>query len=197
MEVPLELAFRNMERSDAVEAVVREKAAHLDKLFDRLTSCRVTIEAPHKHHRQGNAYHVRIFLGVPQGQLVVSRDPGDVHAHEDLNVVIRDAFEAAARQLKEYAEKMRGDIKTHVPALQGTIARILPEQDYGFIATTDGREIFFHRNAVVGCDFYDLEAGQPVELAVWTGDSEIGPHASTVRPIGTMAYNPERDLSTR
>jgi len=64
-------------------------------------------------------------------------------------------------------------------------------------ATTDGREIFFHRNAVVGCDFYDLEAGQPVELAVWTGDSEIGPHASTVRPIGTMAYNPERDLSTR
>jgi ribosomal subunit interface protein len=197
MEVPLELAFRNMEHSDAIEELVREKAAHLDKLFDRLTSCRVTVEAPHKHHRKGNQYHVQIFLGVPQGQLVVSRDPGDVYAHEDLRVAIRDAFQAAERQLKEHAEKMRGDVKAHVPPLQGTITRLFPDQDYGFIATTDGREIFFHRNAVVDYDFDDLEKGQPVELAVWTGDSEIGPHASTVRPIGSMEYNPERDMTPR
>ncbi len=192
MDVPLELAFRNMEHSDAVEVLVREKAAHLEKLFERLTSCRVTIEAPHKHHRKGNEYHVQIFLGVPQGQLVVSRDPGDAHAHEDLNVAIRDSFDAAERQLKDYAEKIRGDVKTHVPPLQGTIVRLFPDQDYGFIATTDGREIFFHRNAVVDYAYDDLEKGQPVELAVWSGDSEIGPHASTVRPIGAMEYEPER-----
>ncbi|MFP4539074.1 MAG: cold shock domain-containing protein [Dichotomicrobium sp.] len=98
----------------------------------------------------------------------------------------------AERQLKEYREKVRGDVKTHVPPLQGRIVRLFPDQDYGFISTTDGQEIFFHRNAVGDCEFDDLEKGQPVELALWSGDSDIGPHASTVRPIGAMEYDPER-----
>jgi ribosomal subunit interface protein len=190
MQVPLELAFDNMQRSDAIEARVREKVAHLDKLYDRLTSCRVTIEAPHKHHRQGNKYHIRIFLGVPQGQLLVNRDPGDFHAHEDVYVAIRDAFDAAERQLKEYRRKMSGEVKTSEAPLQGRITSLFPEQDYGFIATTDGREIYFHRNAVVNGSFDDLEEDQTVELVVFRGDSAEGPHASTVRLIGSMRYNP-------
>lgn len=192
MQVPLELAFDNMEHSDAIEARVRKKVAHLDKLYDRLTSCRVTIEAPHKHHRQGNKYNVRIFLGVPQGQLLVNRDPGDFYAHEDVYVAIRDAFDAAERQLKKYHRKMRGDVKAHEAPLQGRVVRIFPEEDYGFIATNDGREIYFHRNAVVNGSFDDLEEEQAVELVVFRGDGAEGPHASTVRPIGRMKYDPSR-----
>ncbi|MGI9476745.1 MAG: HPF/RaiA family ribosome-associated protein [Hyphomicrobiaceae bacterium] len=101
MSLPLEITFHNMDRSDAVEARVREKIDHLAKLTDRMMNCRVTIEAPHKHHQKGNAYQVRILLDTPQGQVVVSRDPGDVHAHRDVYVAIRDAFDAAERQLKD------------------------------------------------------------------------------------------------
>lgn len=192
MQVPLELAFDNMEHSDAIEERIREKVAHLDQLYDRLTSCRVTIEAPHKHHRQGNQYHVRILLSVPQGQIVISRDPGDDYAHQDVYVAIRDAFNAAERQLKEYSRKMSGEVKAHEAPLQGKIAQLFPAQDYGFIATTDGREIYFHRNAVADGSFDDLQEDQTVELVVFRGDSAEGPHASTVRPIGSMRYDPSQ-----
>jgi len=191
MEVPLELSFKNMEQSDAIKALVQEKVARLDSLYDRLTSCRVSVEAPHKQHRKGNQYHVRIFMGVPKGELVVSRDPGDVHAHEDLRIAIRDAFGAAERQLKEHARKFRGDVKAHVAPLQGRIVNIFPEQDYGFIGTTDHREIYFHRNAVVDAEFDDLDTGQTVELAIDFGDGVMTPHASTVKPINSLQFDPE------
>lgn len=192
MQVPLELTFDNMKHSEAIESRVRQKVQHLEKLYGRITSCRVTVEMPHKHHRQGNKYNVRVFLSVPEGQVIVNRDPGDFYAHEDVYVAIRDAFDAAGRQLQDHQRKIRGDVKSHETPLQGRIAQLFPEQDYGFIATADGREIYFHRNAVVNGSFEDLEADQTVELVVFSGDSAEGPHASTVRPIGAMRYEPTK-----
>lgn len=191
MALPLEITFHNMERSDAVEARVREKVDYLAKLADRLTGCRVTVEAPHRHHQKGNTYQVRILLDMPQGQVIVSRDPGDANAHKDVFVAIRDAFDAAERQLKERREKLRGDVKTHEVPVQGRIGRLFPMQDYGFILTNDGREIYFHRNAVIGAAFDDLEPGRPVELVIFVGDGVAGPHASTVKPISAMSYRPQ------
>jgi ribosome-associated translation inhibitor RaiA/cold shock CspA family protein len=190
MDVPLEIAFHNMDHSDALESLVREKAARLDRMSDRLNSCRVVVEAPHKHHRKGNEYHVRIFMGVPTGELVISRDPGDNNVHEHPQVAIRDAFDRAERKLKEYQRQLRGDVKAHETPLQGRVIRLFP--DHGFIATNDGREIYFHRNAVVEMDFDEMETEQTVELVVARGDSENGPHASTVKPIGRMDYEPSR-----
>jgi ribosome-associated translation inhibitor RaiA/cold shock CspA family protein len=181
-----------MDHSDAIEARVREKVEHLVMLGDRLTHCRVTIEAPHKHHRKGNTYHVRILLNGPQGQLAVSRDPGDSHAHEDVYVALRDAFDAAERQLKRNRQKQRGDVKSREAPLQGRVGRLFPIEDHGFIITNDGREIYFHRNAVVDGSFDDLEQDQTVELVVSYGDNEAGPHASTVKVISPMSYSPER-----
>jgi ribosomal subunit interface protein len=105
MQVPLEIAFHNMEPSDFIEAKVRERVDKLERYFDRITRCSVSIEAPHRAHRQGNLYHVRIEISVPGKDLVVSRDPGDLHAHKDVYVAIRDAFSAAERQLAEYTRK--------------------------------------------------------------------------------------------
>ena len=113
MPLPFEIIFHNMDKSEAVEARVREKLAHLEDLHERLIHCRVTIEAPHKNHRRGNRYQVRILIDVPQGPVVVSHDPGDCHAHSDVYLAIRDAFHAAERQLKEHRKKLRGDVKTH------------------------------------------------------------------------------------
>ncbi len=107
MKLPLEITFRNVTPSDALEADIRAKAEKLDLFYDRVMACRVIVEAPHKHHHKGNTYHVRIDLTVPDGELVVSRDPGQNHAHEDAYVAVRDAFDAARRQLQDYINRRR------------------------------------------------------------------------------------------
>src|SRR6185369_9768484 len=92
MQVPAEISFRNMDRSEYVEADVREQVAKLEEISDRITRCRVVVDVPHRHQHQGNLYHVRIRLGVPHRELVVDRAPAEKHAHEDVYVAVRDAF---------------------------------------------------------------------------------------------------------
>jgi len=104
MRQPLQINFRDIPHSDAIEARVREKADKLDKFYDRIMTCSVMIEAPHGHHHKGNLYHIRIDLTVPNGEIVINRDPGDHHAHEDVYVAIRDAFDAARRKLVDGRE---------------------------------------------------------------------------------------------
>ncbi len=191
MQVPLELSFPGLDQSDALEALVRERVAKLDRLTDRLVACRVAVERPHKQHRTGNLYHVRILMSVPQDEIVISRDPGANEAHEDVYQAVRDAFDAAERRLKSYRRKIRGEVKHHDAPLQGRIRRLFPQQSYGFIETHDGREIYFHEHALVEGGIGDLEEGQTVELVVFAGDSPQGPHASTVRPIRPMSYQPQ------
>ncbi|MCU0839618.1 MAG: HPF/RaiA family ribosome-associated protein [Rhodospirillales bacterium] len=107
MQMPLDIDFQNLEPSDFVASRIRERAAKLKHLSDRVTSCRVVVQAPHRHHQKGNAYHVRILLRLPSDEIVVSRDPGDHRAHDDVYVAIRDAFDAAERQLKTHFERQR------------------------------------------------------------------------------------------
>lgn len=110
MKTPLQITIRGIEHSDALETHIRDKANKLDEFFDRIMSCRVVVEVPHKHHHQGKQFTVRIDVGVPGSEIVVNRD----HA-EDVYVALRDAFDAAKRQLEDYARKIRGDVKTHQP----------------------------------------------------------------------------------
>lgn len=126
MKQPLEVTFRDMPRSEAVEAKIREKAAKLDKFYEHIMACHVVISAPHSHHKQGNLFHVAIDLTVPNGEIVVNRDAKENHAHEDAYVAIRDAFDAARRQLQDFARKQRGDVKTHESPPQGTVSEIIP-----------------------------------------------------------------------
>jgi cold shock CspA family protein/ribosome-associated translation inhibitor RaiA len=182
MQIPLQITFRGVSHSDAVEAAIREKAAKLDEFFPRLVSCRVMVEASHHRHHQGNLYHIRIELGVPNKQLVVSREQHDNHAREDAYVVIRDAFDAAKRQLEEYARSIRGELKTHEAPPHGKVIRLVPDRDHGYIETPDGREIYFHRNSVTNGGFDKMEPGSEVRFTEVAG--EEGPRASTVYLIG-------------
>lgn len=108
MQEPLHITFRNMAPSESVAADIRDKVAKLDHLFDRITSCRVVIEAPHRNHQQGKQwnklFHIRIDLSVPGAELVVNRDPSKHASHADAYVAIRDAFIAAKKQLKDYVD---------------------------------------------------------------------------------------------
>lgn len=102
MDIPLQITFRHMESTPAVEEDIRRRVARLGAAHARITSCRVMVEAPHHHHHQGNLFHVRLDITVPGHEVVVSREPSEHHAHEDLHVALRDAFDAARRQLEEH-----------------------------------------------------------------------------------------------
>ena len=159
MQLPLQISYRNMESSAAIDALVREKAAKLEQFHSRIMSCRVAIEQPGRHQQQGKQFVVHIDLKVPGGEIAVNRDH-----HEDVYVALRDAFDAARRKLEDFAREQRGDVKHHEPTQSGTVARILAEEGYGFIATADGRELYFSRDNVVTPPFEHLAAGTEVHF---------------------------------
>ena len=183
MQIPLQITFRDMEPSDAVEASIREKAAKLDQFYDQIMSCRVMVEAPHGHHHKGRLFQVRIDLTVPEGELLVTHEHHHKDsAHEDVYVVIRDAFDAMKRQLEDYARKRRGKVKKHEPPAHGRVSSLNPGEDYGRIETPDERVIYFHRNSVLDNSFDKLEVGSEVRFVEEMG--ERGPQASTVTLVG-------------
>ena len=118
----LHLSFRDMESSPAVDARVRERAARLERYFDRITACRVVIESPHQHHHQGRRFRVRIDLTVPDGEIVADTGRSASSAHEDVHVAIRDAFDTARRNLEDWARRRRGEVKLHAPARRSVAA---------------------------------------------------------------------------
>lgn len=113
MQVPLEIRFQNTDPSPAVESAIRERVAKLEKFAPDIVSCRVTVEAPHRHRKQGKRYRVSVDVRLPGGEVVANRDPSGDQSHEDVFVALRDAFDAVRRQLQDYVRKRRGDVKTH------------------------------------------------------------------------------------
>ncbi len=112
MQVPVQISFHGIDKSDAVETRIREKVAKLEQFFDRITGCRVVVE---KHHSsrsnlvtKDQPFHVSIVVEVPGEELVVKRDPKSHEAlkdHQDVNIAVRDAFAAMQRRLKEYVDR--------------------------------------------------------------------------------------------
>jgi len=176
MQIPLEISTRQIELTPDLEADLRRRAAKLERFYDRITSCRIAVERPSNHHQEGGPYRVRLDITVPGSELVAKKEG------EDLNAVIRDTFQAAERQVEELADRKRGDVKTRVLPPEGRVIRLFSEEGFGFIAGPDGREIYFHRNSVVGGDFERLQVGSEVRFVEELG--ERGPQASTVHPAG-------------
>ena len=197
MQLPIQITFRNMKSSEAVEARIREEAAKLEKFYDRLISCRVMVEMPHRHQQQGIPFHIRIDLGVPNGEIVVKHEPS-LHAtvrktevinrtkkqfteapRKDIYVAIHDAFKTARRQLQQFARKQSGSIKQHEATPTAQVSKLVPDKDYGFLVTPEGEEVYFHRNSVLNDAFEQLAIGSPVTYVEVHG--EKGLQASTVK----------------
>jgi ribosomal subunit interface protein len=160
MEKPLQITIRGMEHSPAVDDHIREKADKLEQFYPHMIDCHVTVEKPHTHHRQGAQFDVRIDVRVPgRGEVVVNRK----HA-EDVYVALRDAFDAAKRQLEEHIRLQRWDVKVHPIEEQGHVKRLFLEEGYGFIETPDGRELYFGRDNLVHGTFANLTVGTPVQF---------------------------------
>jgi cold shock CspA family protein len=198
MILPAQVTFRNVKK-DNLEDYVRQQAAKLERYYPAITSCRVSVETRGRH-RQGNLYHVRIDLGVPDGELVVRHEPG-IHAtlqaagaakavksgevgrlHKNPRRAILDAFVEMRRRLQDYARKRRGKVKKHAePLPAAVVAKLFPEEGYGFLTTADDRQIYFHRDSVIDGRFDRLRIGSAVRFAEELG--EKGPQASTVHLV--------------
>ncbi|HSQ03407.1 MAG TPA: HPF/RaiA family ribosome-associated protein [Burkholderiales bacterium] len=182
MQLPLQITFRNLATSAALEAKIRERADKLDHFHDEIMSCRVAVELLHKHHHHGNHYHVRVDVTVPGEELVVAREPDEHHAYTDMFVAIRDAFDTMESLLEDYACRQRREVKSHIVPPHGRVAELYPEEGYGRIETPDNRLVYFHRNSVIGGAFDRLAVGSEVRFVEEEGD--MGPQASTVHVVG-------------
>lgn len=159
MKFPLQITSRDVPHSEALESHIRQKADKLETFYPNIIGCRVVVEIPHKHKHQGRVFDVRLDITVPGKEFVVNRE-----GHEDVYVSLRDAFDAARRQLEDYGRRQRGDIKTHAPVLHGRVVRLIEEEGYGFIETPDGEELYFHRENLAENNFHRLEEGSEVQF---------------------------------
>ena len=181
MKIPLQVTFRNLEKSAAIEDLIERCAARLDNACPQLISCRVAVERPQKYQNRGNPYRVRIDLRAPHGhELVIRRESSEGDMHDDLHKVLTEAFDAASLDLEEMARRTQRAVKTHVDNV-GFVTTVYPEKDYGFITAADGHEVYFHRNSVLRRGFAAIETGTAVRFVEQEG--EKGPQASTVRII--------------
>ncbi|HEX9905064.1 MAG TPA: HPF/RaiA family ribosome-associated protein [Propylenella sp.] len=181
MQIEPQISFHGMDRSMSAEAKIRERINHLERSHGRITSCRVMVEAPHRHGRHGKIFHVSVDVRVPAGDVAVSNAHELDHAHEDLLVAIRDAFDAAERKLEDFVRRMDPQrTKAHPPVGHGSVARMMTREGYGFIETPDGREIFFERDSLTGGRWEALTPGTEVRFT--ERDGEKGPFATAVSP---------------
>lgn len=121
MNLPLQITLRDIPPSPALEAAIEEKSKKLERFHQYITACRVTVAIAGKHKHKGNEFRVTLDITVPGNEIVINHDH-----HEDVYVALRDAFDAAKRQLEDHAQKRRGEVKTHETADTSRLAE-LPE----------------------------------------------------------------------
>jgi cold shock CspA family protein/ribosome-associated translation inhibitor RaiA len=185
MAVPLEINLRGVEPHDeALRAEIERQAAKLGKLYSHIMNLRVVVEAPPGHKKHGRTHKVSVEVLLPQKKkLVANREHRESGAHEEVTFVVREAFEAAKRQLEEHSSRQRPqDGKSHEAPPHGTVSEVYPDRDFGYITSSEGHEVYFHRNSVVEGGFENLSPGDEVRFSEERG--EKGPQASTVHPIG-------------
>ncbi len=183
MQTPVEIDFQGMEATPKLQEAIRAHVEELESRFGRLTTCRVVLKSPGGHHRLGGAYEFNIRLGLPNGREVnISRTAKADERHGDLDFALNDAFKRARRQLQDQVRQIQGQIKTHEAPPLGTVTQLDAASGFGMIETSDGQEVYFHKNSVLNDAFSKLTIGQKVSFHEEPG--EKGPQASTVKIVG-------------
>jgi ribosome-associated translation inhibitor RaiA/cold shock CspA family protein len=187
METPLEIAFKDTDKSEFLESLIRRQAERLDRHFPKLIGCRVVVDVPHRSPGSGKVpLRVTVEVEAPGRKTFVGREEQQTHAaKDDTTTAVNRAFDAVQRQLDDYSELRRRDVKRHAGAGDtGRVLRLFPEHDYGFVEVVGKPELYFARNAVEEGAFDALEVGMMVEVTEATTEGPMGPQASSVRRRG-------------
>jgi cold shock CspA family protein len=183
MQTPPEIEFKGMAGTPQIRDAIEKHIAGLEERWGRVTSCRIVLQGPGGRHRKGGLYEVHIRLALPDGREVnVERTPPADERYSDLTFALNDAFNRARRQLQVQARRTQGQVKQHNGPPIGTVVRLDPSGEFGFLESGDGQEIYFHRNSVLDDGFSRLSVGSRVSYAEEMGDK--GAQASTVRLLG-------------
>lgn len=181
MAASVQVTFRDIPHSDAVEQHAERLATKLDTFYDRITKTHVVIEKPHRRHKHGKGYHVGVTMHVPGRELAVTRNPYD--DREELHATLDAAFDDAQRVLEKFASELKlGQRQNHSKPAHGRVTKVFHDRGYGFLESEDGVELYFHRNSVLNGKFDRLFVGCEVRYAEEMGIK--GPQASTVDIAG-------------
>lgn len=186
MQVPLEITYRNIEKSPAAEEEIRAHVADLEEIYDRITACHVRVD-----QRADNSNHtippvVRIELQIPgHRNVVVAHEPGHLQRkfqNPDLSNAINEAFRIAERRLHDLKEVREANGPAQAEGGEerflGQVAEIYPLEDYGYLMNKEGALLYFHRNAILSGSFDYLVRGSEVQYVEEDGDT--GPLAKKV-----------------
>lgn len=180
MQTPVNLEIQGLNVSAHLRDLIERNLGKLERFYGRITACNVAIRAPNLHHRKGEGYFVTIRLALPDRQDVIVNPPPDGfdRRQADVTFAINDAFKRADRQLRHRASRLKGRPTVREVPPTGKVVRL--DEDFGFLETQDGQEVYFHANSVVGGKFAQLKPGSSVTFHEEQG--EKGPQASSVHP---------------
>lgn len=191
MQVPVEIAFHNISSSAGAEDAIRDHVDRLERIYSRMTTCRVRVDQRNQNSNDTIPPVVRIEISVPgHKDIVVSHEAAHLQRKfqaPDLHNAINEAFRIAERRLAKHKEKLcdHGTAKMVHEAsneFRGQIADLPPDKDFGFLITKEGGLLYFHRNSLLSGDFDSLQRGDEVSYVESMGDT--GPVASKVRLLG-------------
>lgn len=190
MQVPLEIAFRNCASSESAEAAIRDHVQRLERIYGRMTACRVRVDQRNQNNNETIPPVVHIEISVPgHKDIVVAHEPERLqrkYQTPELRNAINEAFRTAERRLSKYKERLADHgtaERGHEAAneFRGQVAEVTPEKDFGYVLTKEGGLLYFHRNSIVSGDFDRLRRGDQVTYVEQAGDT--GPIASKVRML--------------
>jgi len=164
----IQVTFRDLPYSPAIEFHIKEKAAKLREYFERFIYCHVVLTIPQKHKHQGKLFNVRINLAVPGKEIAVTHQ-----LNQDIYVAIRDAFDALGRRIENYLDRRHGDVKAHRFPLRGYVLRIFPDEGFGFIKGQDDNEYYFSLTNVSAKKFHHLRIGDSVHFLTEPSDEGL------------------------
>lgn len=183
MQKPLQIAFKNLDKSDRVEALIRERVEKLEHVHPRLIGCRVVLEAPARSATAKASLAISVELDVPgRPKIIAKRQDERRDAKGDNLKLINQAFDAAQRQLEDVARVASHVVKTHESTGEtGCIKQIARQEDHGFVELAQGDSLYFSREVVIDNRFDDLKPGMVVHVTRAMRDGSMGPQASAIR----------------
>ena len=123
MQIPIQITFRGMTPSPAIESLIRERGARIERFYDRIIRCHVIVDMPHRHQRKGRQYAVHVDITTPDSEIVVTRAADPDESHQELQTAVRNAFDVATRQLENSVGRRRAHLSRRHDELPSTAPR--------------------------------------------------------------------------
>lgn len=202
MQTTPEITFKGLERTPDIDKLITRGITKLERACDYIISARITVEQAQSRHQTDNPYRIFIEISVrDRPDIVVERwsnkvkkplgESDDVASRpvrkrtereEALPSLIIGTFDSARRELEKVVDKQRGEVKVHLQQhAQAMVEKLFRDQQYGFLRTLDGQQVYFNRNSVLHDHWENLRLGTAVRYTAEMGDK--GLQASTVELV--------------